>query len=125
MPWNLRLGDRTTLAARCEIYNLGPVALGPRATIAQEAYLCAGTHDFEHPYTPLVTAPITIDEDVFVGARAFILPGVTIARGAIVGACAVVTRDVAELSIVAGNPARVIGARRWEFTDQLPVANSP
>lgn len=119
MPWNLRLGDKTTLAERCEIYNLGFVSLAPRVTIAQEAYLCAGTHDLEHPYTPLITAPITIGEDAFIAARAFILPGVTIHRGAIVGACAVVTKDVAERSIVAGNPARVIGERRWKFTDQL------
>jgi putative colanic acid biosynthesis acetyltransferase WcaF len=122
MPWNLRLGDKTTLAERCEIYNLGFVALGPRVTIAQEAYLCAGTHDFEHPYTPLITAPITIEEDAFIAARAFILPGVTIHRGAIVGACAVVTKDVEERAIVAGNPARRIGERRWRFTDRLSDA---
>lgn len=119
MPWNLRLGDKTTLAERCEIYNLAAIALGPRVTVAQDAYLCAGTHDFEHPYTPLITASITVGEDAFIAARAFVLPGVTIHRGAIIGACAVVTKDVAELAIVAGNPARVIGERRWDFTDRL------
>jgi len=120
MPWQLQLGDKTTLAERCEVYNLGFVSLAPRVTVAQEAYLCAGTHDFEHAYTPLITAPITIGEDAFIAARAFILPGVTVHRGAIVGACAVVTKDVPERAIVAGNPARVIGTRRWEFTDRLP-----
>jgi putative colanic acid biosynthesis acetyltransferase WcaF len=119
MPWMLRLADKTTLADRCEIYNLAPVSLGPRVTVAQEAYLCAGTHDFEHPYTPLITSPITVGEDAFIAARAFVLPGVTIHRGAIVGACAVVTKDVAECAIVAGNPARKIGERRWRFTDRL------
>jgi putative colanic acid biosynthesis acetyltransferase WcaF len=122
MPWNLRLADKTTLAERCELYNLALISLGPRVTIAQEAYLCAGTHDFEHPYTPLITSPITVEEDAFIAARAFVLPGVTIHRGAIVGACAVVTKDVAEREIVAGNPARRIGERRWHFTDRLDDA---
>ena len=125
MPWNLRLGDKATLADRCEIYNLDSVCLGPRVTIAQEAYLCAGSHDFEHPYMPLTTAPITVGEDAFIAARAFIMPGVTVHRGAIVGACAVVTKDVDECLIVAGNPARMIGRRRWKFIDRVAEPPQP
>lgn len=124
MPWNLSLAHRATLAPHCEIYNLGLVTLETRATVAQEAYICTGTHDFSHPYTPLITKPIVIGEDAFVAARAFLLPGVTVHRGALVGACAVIAKDVPELAIVVGNPARVVGRRAWEFTDQLPPAEN-
>lgn len=125
MPWNLSLAHRATLAPRCEIYNLGFVSLDARATVAQEAYLCTGTHDFTHPYTPLITKPIVIGEDAFVAARAFILPGVTVHRGALVGACAVVAKDVPELAVVIGNPAQVVGRRNWRFTDELDCPSLP
>lgn len=55
-------------------------------------------------------APVQIDDDVFIGARAMVLKGVHIGQGAIIGAGAVVTKNVAALTIVAGNPARVVGA---------------
>ena len=81
------------------------------ACVAQEAYLCTGTHDFNLPHRPLQTAPIRIGADVFIGARAFLLPGVHIGEGAIVGACSVVTRSVPAASVVAGNPARPLSNR--------------
>jgi len=115
MPWHLTLKDRACLGPRCNIYNLGEVTLGERATISQEVYVCAGTHDFSLPNLPLVTAPIEIGTDVFVGARAFLMPGVTIGQGALVGAASVVTKNVEPWAIVAGNPAKYI--KRREFKD--------
>ena len=55
--------------------------------------------------------PVTIEDDVWIGARAIILPGVTIGRGSIIGAGAIVTKDVPPYSIAAGNPARVVKTR--------------
>lgn len=110
-PWNIVLGDRSCLADRAELYSLGRIEIGEGATVAQEAYLCAGTHDFNDPHMALKTAPIVVGAKSFIGARAFILPGVVIGEGAVVGACAVVTADVEPWCVTAGNPSRVIGRR--------------
>src|SRR5450432_2147912 len=111
IPWNLTLHDRACLGDRANAYTLGEIEIGARAIVAQEAYLSTGSHDFAHPFCPLVVAKITIGEDAFIGARAFVMPGVKIGARAIVGACSVVTRDVPENVIAAGNPCRVLRAR--------------
>ncbi len=111
IPWHLTLRDRACLGDGAQAYSLGLIDLGEEVTIAQEAFLCTGTHDFTQAHLPVQTAPIVVERGVFVGARAFVLPGVTLGAGAIVGACAVVTRSVEPGAIVAGNPARVIGHR--------------
>jgi putative colanic acid biosynthesis acetyltransferase WcaF len=111
IPWKLTLHDRACLGDRANAYSLGEIEIGARAVIAQEAYLNTGSHDFSNPSLLLVVARITIGEDAFVGARAFVMPGVTIGARAIVGACSVVTRDVPENVIAAGNPCRVLRPR--------------
>jgi putative colanic acid biosynthesis acetyltransferase WcaF len=110
-PWNLTLHHRACLGDRAHAYSLDCIVLHEGVTIAQEAYLCTGTHDFTQVHIPLQTAPIVVEADAFVGARAFILPGITLGAKSIVGAAAVVTRNVDPDTIVAGNPARVIGRR--------------
>jgi putative colanic acid biosynthesis acetyltransferase WcaF len=111
IPWNLVMEDRACLGDRANAYTLGLIEIGARATIAQEAYLCSGTHDFTHPALSLQTAPVRVGEDAFVSARAFVLPGVTIGARAIIGAGSVVTRDVPPDVIAAGNPCRVLRPR--------------
>ena len=111
IPWNLTLHDRACLGDRANAYTLGEIEIGARATIAQEAYLSTGSHDFSQAGMPLVTAKITIGEDAFVGARAFVLPGVTIGARSVIGACSVVTHDVPENVIAAGNPCKVLRPR--------------
>ena len=111
IPWNLALGDLACIGDRANAYTLGKIEIGARAIIAQEAYLCTGTHDFARENIPLQTAEVRIGEEAFVGARAFILPGITVGKRAIVGAGSVVTKDVPDGAIVAGNPARVVAQR--------------
>ncbi len=107
-PWRLTLHDRACLGDGTVAYTLGPVILENDCTVAQEAYLCTGTHDLSHPDTPLLTGTITVGAHAFIGLRAIVLPGVSIGANAIVGAGAVVTRDVPQQCAVAGNPAKPI-----------------
>lgn len=110
-PGNLVLHHRACLGDGAHAYALDRIVLHEGATIAQEAYLCTGTHDFASPHLPLQTAPICVGPGAFVGARAFVLPGLVLGAGCVVGAMSVVTRDVPPGAIVAGNPARLHGSR--------------
>lgn len=110
-PWNLEIGDYTAIGESARLYCLGTVKIGARATVSQYAHLCAGTHDYESPSMDLQKLPITIGDDVWVCADAFIGPNVTVGNGAVVGARTVVTKDVAPWTVVAGNPARKIKDR--------------
>jgi putative colanic acid biosynthesis acetyltransferase WcaF len=105
-PWNLTLHSKSCLGDRAHAYCLAAVEISAGACVAQEAYLCTGTHDFRLTHRPLQTAPIQIGANAFIGARAFLFPGVSIGDGSIVGACSVVTRSIPPACVVVGNPAR-------------------
>jgi putative colanic acid biosynthesis acetyltransferase WcaF len=113
MPWNVEIGDWSALGEDVFVYSLGKVRIGKNVTLSYRSHVCAGTHDLEDPAQPLLKPPVTLEDGVFVGTEAFMGPGVTVGRGAVVGARAVVVKNVAPLDIVAGNPARVIGKRRF------------
>jgi putative colanic acid biosynthesis acetyltransferase WcaF len=110
-PWNLTIGDWSAVGENAIIYNLGPIAIGEQVTVSQKAHLCAGTHDHTDPAMPLLKPPITIKDQAWVCADAFIGPSVTIGEGAVVGARAVAVRNVDSWTIVGGNPARPIKRR--------------
>lgn len=110
-PWNVSIGDWSSVGDHARIYSLGPVSVGRRVTISQYAHLCAGTHDYSYPALPLVRAPIVIGDDVWVCADAFVGPGVTVGAGSVVGARAVAVKDVPPWTVVGGNPAKVIKQR--------------
>lgn len=124
-PWNLQLGDAAILGDEAEIYSLGLISIGPRAMISQQAYLCAGSHDYTHPDLPLLTPPISIGEEAWICARAFVGPGVIIGNGAVVAAAAVVVKDVPPWMIVGGNPAKIIKPRRLDPVPATPAPPSP
>ncbi|MEM7329331.1 MAG: putative colanic acid biosynthesis acetyltransferase [Pseudomonadota bacterium] len=108
MPWNIELGEQSTIGWGVRLYALGPMIIGNSATISQYAHLCGGTHDISKPDRPLVKCKIEIGAGAWVATEAFIGPDVTIGERAIVGARAVVMRDVPADAIAQGNPAKVM-----------------
>ena len=113
MPWKLTIGNHTAIGDGVRLYNLGEMTLGNSVTISQGAHLCGGTHDFRNKAMPLIKSEIIVEDGAWVCADAFIGPGVSVGREAVVGARAVVVKPVAPQAIVGGNPAKVIGKRSY------------
>lgn len=110
-PWNFKCGNAVCIGPRVEIYNKAVVEIGNNVVISQDAWLCTASHDISSSQMALKVRPIKIRDNVWIAARAAILPGVTIGDGAVVGACAVVVKDVLPWIVVGGNPARGIKKR--------------
>jgi acetyltransferase-like isoleucine patch superfamily enzyme len=135
----MRIGSGSSIHRHCRIYSPSRVAIGDHAVINYDVLLdgrrgleigdnvsiSEGTvlltlaHDVDDPGLALEGAPVTIGSYVFVGARALILPGVTVGEGAVVAAGAVVTRDVPPYAVVAGVPARRVRDRARPLTYEL------
>lgn len=110
-PWNVEMGSWVAIDDEVNLYSADKIMIGTKVAISREAFICTASHDITKPNRPLVTAPITICDGVWIGARAIILPGVTIGEGAVVATGAVVTKDVEPWTVVGGNPAKFIKKR--------------
>lgn len=105
-PWRLALGDHVWIGDEVAILSLAEVSIGSHSCISQRAYLCTGSHDFSRETFDLVTAPIIIGEGCWIGAQAFVGPGVSFGSGSRCLAGAVVVKSVPEGTTVSGVPAR-------------------
>ena len=106
------IGERATLDGRRQLPNSkGGLSIGDHVDIASEVMIWTSEHDLKSPTFSAIEEPVTIEDYVFIGPRAIILPGVTIGRGAVVAAGAVVTKDVPSGAIIGGVPAKEIGQR--------------
>lgn len=102
------IGDDSRIGLHCTV--IGPVTIGSHVHLAQGITVTALNHNYADPHRRIdeqgiSTAPITIEDDVWIGANAVILPGVTIGRHAVIAAGAVVTKDVPGGTLAAGVPA--------------------
>ena len=103
----IRIGDRVFINSGVVLFSAHAITIGNDVAIANEAYLMdTDSHGVEG--RPVKEAPIVIGDGTWIGARAIILPGVTIGRRCLVAAGAVVSRDVPDDTLVAGNPAREV-----------------
>ena len=115
-PWRVRLGHGWSLNEGVQLIPGGIITIGNHVRVAPRAVIVATNHRFTDPHQLIKNqgfdnANTTIGDDVWIGAHAMVLTGVTVGRGAVVAAGAVVTQDVADYAIVGGVPARIIGQR--------------
>lgn len=112
-PWNLEIGDYSSIGPGVDCYNQGKIAIGSQTIISQKCYLCASSHDHTIENFPLILKPINIENQVWIAAAAFIGPGVHIGEGGVVGARSAVFKDVHDWTVVGGNPAKFIKNRQF------------
>lgn len=110
-PWNLEMDAHSCLSPEVDCYNVVRIKIGAHATVSQKTYLCAASHDISRKDHPLITAPIIIEDQAWIGAAAYVGMGVTIGQGAVVGATASVYKDVEPWTVVGGNPAKFLKKR--------------
>lgn len=114
-PRNFSLGAHSVINQKCRLDTRGGIRIGSSVSISAECVILTADHDPQSPTCEGRVRPVVIEDYVFLGTRAMILPGVTVGRGAVVAAGAVVTRDVPPMTICAGVPARKIGERQAEL----------
>lgn len=99
-PWRLSVGDDVWIGEGAWLLNLRQITIGSDVCVSQGALLCTGSHQRHSPTFEFDNGPIRLEPGAWVAARAVVLRGVTVGRGAVVGACAVAHRDLAPGEIV-------------------------
>jgi maltose O-acetyltransferase len=106
-----RLGAYSRINRGCCLDVRGGLDIGDNVSISPEVMILTASHRVDDPEFRVENRPVVIEDHVWIGSRATVLPGVTLGRGCVVAASAVVTRNVPPLAIVAGIPAREVGVR--------------
>lgn len=113
---NTSIGDHSGIGFGCEIND--SVTIGQKVMMGPEVVIYTRNHNTQNPDIPMCEQgmgelkPVVIEDDVWIGARVCILPGVTVGTGSVLGACTVISKDVPPYSVVVGNPGKIIKNRK-------------
>jgi putative colanic acid biosynthesis acetyltransferase WcaF len=110
-PWNLEIGAYSCIASDVDFYNAAKITIGANVVISQKASLYTASHDITSPENKWFSKPVIIEDQAWIAAESFIMMGVTIGEGAVIGARAAVFKDVEPWTVVGGNPAKFIKKR--------------
>ncbi|HCB23030.1 TPA: acyltransferase [Candidatus Daviesbacteria bacterium] len=108
----IKIGEDSIIGYGAFLDGRDKIIIGNHVDIASDVMIYNSEHDINSDDFRAVVGAVEIEDYVFIGPRAIILPGVKISKGAVVGAGAVVTKDVADFTVVGGVPAEVIGERK-------------
>lgn len=111
-PQKISIGASCNINKKCVLDGRGGLIIGNNVDIAQEVNIWTEQHDYNSPSYKAVCKEVVVEDYVWLASRVTVLPGVHIGRGAVVAACAVVSKDVPPLAIVAGIPSKIIGYRK-------------
>lgn len=123
-PAGVKIGDYCNIGNNAFLDGRRNITIGNRVATGAEIMIYTLQHDMESPSFGLSGGPVVIEDYVYIGPRAIILPNVHIGYGAVVAAGSVVTKDVPDFAMVGGVPARVIKARRHDL-DYKPNFEMP
>jgi putative colanic acid biosynthesis acetyltransferase WcaF len=110
-PWNLTIGKSSSIGEYACIRCRGQVTIGEQCCIGRGVFLLSASHNIESPKFEMITAPISINNNVWIATNAIIGKGITVGEGTVVAAGAVVVKDVEPWIVVGGNPAKPIKKR--------------
>ncbi len=110
-PWKLSVGDYSWIGDNVELYTLGEIEIGAHVVISQRSYLCTGSHDFTKISFDIYARPIVVHDQVWIASDVFVMPGVSIGLGCVVGGRSTVFQDLPAGKICFGNPATPVKDR--------------
>lgn len=111
----ISIGSGSGLGVNCSVH--GPLRIGDNVMMGPEVTILTHTHNIERTDIPMGqqgmrVAEVVVGNDVWIGMRVVIMPGVKVGNGAVLGSCAVVTKDVPDFAVVGGVPAKIIKYRK-------------
>jgi len=120
------IGAGTRIGRDCTLDTRGGLSIGRHVSLSPEVAILTADHDHRSSGFRIQHASVVIEDLVWIGMRAMVLPGVQIGKGAVIAAGCVVTRDVPPLTVVGGVPAKVIGQRdpaalEYELYEPVPL----
>jgi acetyltransferase-like isoleucine patch superfamily enzyme len=115
-PRNLRIGSHTIVGRDVHLDSRGGLTIGDNVNISDEVAIWTAEHDIQSPTFAYTTSTVVVGNRAWLCFRSIILPGVTLGEGCVVASGAVVTKDVAPFTVVAGVPAKVVGTRNEHLT---------
>jgi putative colanic acid biosynthesis acetyltransferase WcaF len=110
-PWKLSIGDFSWVGDDVVLYTLGNINIGKNTVVSQKSYLCTGLHDCSKANFPIYSKEILIEDQCWVATDVYIAPGITIGKGAIVGARSSVFHNLEPGNIYVGSPAKFLKKR--------------
>jgi putative colanic acid biosynthesis acetyltransferase WcaF len=122
-PAHLEMGRHASLGPGVTCYNVARITIGDFADVSQRAHLCSASHEIDDGGFRLVARPINIGSQAWIAAEAFVGPGVSTGRGAVLGARGVAFRDLDDWTVYVGNPARPVRKRRFSPPPDLAGKN--
>jgi len=118
-PWNIEIGDNVNIQMNCLLDGRGGLIIGNNVDITIGVKIFTEQHDMQSSVYETVPKKVVIGDNVVIGSFALILPGVTLAEGAVLGAGSVLAKDIPEYSIFVGNPAAFIKSRNRDIKYKL------
>lgn len=107
-PWKLCIGEHSWIGEGVWIDNLDHVSIGSHVCISQGAYLCTGNHDYKKTTFDLMTAPIHIEDGVWIAAKAVVAPGTILRKGSVLGMQSLASGELDPFGVYQGNPSKKI-----------------
>ena len=111
MPCNLEVGRNSCIGPNTFIYNPSKIIIGNKVTVSQNSYLCGGSHDINTLALDFISAPIVIEDFCWICANCFVMMGVTMKEGSVLGATSSLFKSTESWGVYGGSPAKYIKKR--------------